>query len=124
MVSATEILDLSVRVDYLLQVRSAWVFEPGERVMGVRDLADGHNTFVSESAWREVFAGLPEWAETCYRLLHTSLMNWADEIAGYIESAVGRLGWVAFAEWAQTYLDSTRSGCKLFVADEDGEIDA
>ena len=50
MVSAAEILDVSVRVDYSLQLRSSYTFEPGERVMGVRDLSGGHVGIISACA--------------------------------------------------------------------------
>ena len=50
MVSAAEILDGSVRVDYSLQLRSSYTFEPGERVMGVRDLSGGHVGIISACA--------------------------------------------------------------------------
>ena len=50
MVSAAEILDVSVRVDYSLQLRSSYTFETGERVMGVRDLSGGHVGIISACA--------------------------------------------------------------------------
>lgn len=50
MVSAAEILDVSVRIDYSLQLRSSYTFEPGERVMGVRDLSGGHVGIISACA--------------------------------------------------------------------------
>lgn len=103
MITAKDILDMSVRVDVALTELNKTAFFRSNGWVLHDDVADG---FVPDYVWDQVFRYEPYWAELCYRMIFSGYETWPDDAAERVAWRINVFGWQSFVKWAESFLQS------------------